>query len=52
VECEDCRMGFYSADCGAKENVSIVLWDLTGNSVGVVDLILHASAAFFPISSF
>jgi len=45
-------MGLSSADCGANENVSIVLWELTGTSVGVVDLILHASSASFPISSF
>ena len=48
AECEDCRMGLSSADYGAKENISIVLCDFTGTSVGVVDLILHASSAPFP----
>jgi hypothetical protein len=45
-------MGLFSADCGAKENISIVLCDFTGTSVGVVDLILHASSASFPIIFF
>ena len=52
MECEDCRMGLSSADCGAKENISIVLWDFMGTSIGVVDLILRASSASFPIFFF